>query len=140
MNFKDVMIGLGQLPQYHQLGLECSGVVTGVGSNVTTFVVGDHVCGLAEGAYANSVRVSQYTITRIPPNMSFTTAATIPVVYCTAYHALHEIGRLSRGESILIHAAAGGVGQAAIVLAQRVQTEVFVTVGTAEKKALIREQ
>ena len=139
MNFKDVMIGLGQLPLYHQLGLECSGVVTGVGSHVTTFAVGDHVCGVAEGAYANNVRVSQNSITKFPPGMSFTTAATIPVVYCTAYHALYETGRLSKGESILIHAAAGGVGQAAIVLAQRVQTEVFVTVGTAEKKALMQE-
>lgn len=84
MNFKDVMIGLGQLPQYHQLGLECSGVVTGVGSNVTTFVVGDHVCGLAEGAYANSVRVSQYTITRIPPKHEFYHSRYYPsgILYC----------------------------------------------------------
>ena len=139
MNFKDVMIGLGQLPLYHQLGLECSGIVTGVGSHVTTFAVGDRVCGLAEGAYANNVRVSQYSITKIPSNMSFITAASIPVVYCTAYHAIYEIGRLSTGDSILIHAAAGGVGQAAIVLAQRAQAQVFVTVGTAEKKTLIRE-
>lgn len=71
--------------------------------------------------------------------MSFITAATIPVVYCTAYHALFEIGRLSKGDSILIHAAAGGVGQAAVMLAQRAQTEVFVTVGTAEKKALMQQ-
>lgn len=60
MNFKDVMIGLGQLPVYHQLGLECSGVITAVGSNVTTFAVGDHVCGLAEESYANNVRISKY--------------------------------------------------------------------------------
>ena len=140
MNFKDVMIGLGQLPLYHPLGIECSGVVTGIGTHVTTCAVGDHVCGLAEDAYANNVRVSQYSMTKIPPGMSFTTAAAIPVVYCTAYHALYEIGRLSKGESILIHAAAGGVGQAAVVLAQRAQAEVFVTVGTAEKKALMQNQ
>ena len=140
MNFKDVMIGLGQLPLFHDLGIECSGVVTAVGSKVKTISSGDWVCGIAKGAYANKVRTSQYLVTQLMPSMDFVGAASIPVVYCTAYYALHEAARLLKGESVLIHAAAGGVGQAAVMLAQRIQAEIFVSVGTLEKKALMRDR
>ena len=77
---------------------------------------------------------------KIPKSLGFTQAASIPVVFCTAYYALLDIGRLSEGESVLIHAAAGGVGQAAIMLAQEAKAEVFVTVGSQDKKALIMEK
>ena len=140
MNFKDIVIALGQIPFYHKIGIECSGVITAVGSNVTDIGPGTRVCAMATGAYANFTRVPQHQVARIPESMGFAEAASIPVVFCTAYYALLEIGRLSEGESVLIHAAAGGVGQAAIMLAQEAKAEVFVTVGSQDKKNLILEK
>ena len=139
MNFKDVMISLGQIPFYHDLGIECSGTVTAVGSDVTDISPGDRVCAMTKGAYANFTRAPQHMVAKIPDRLDFTQAASIPVVFCTAHYALSDIAQLSKGESILIHAAAGGVGQAAIMLAQDVKAEVFVTVGSLDKKSLIMQ-
>ena len=69
--------------------------------------------------------------------MSFTIAATLPVVFCTALHAIHTVARLQKGESIIIHAAAGGVGQAAIMLSKLYGAKIFVTLGSAEKKDFV---
>ena len=139
MNFKDVMIGLGQIP-YSDIGLECSGVVTAIGCGVQDLTVGDRVCGLSTAGYSSYTRVHRSMVARIPDHMSFTAAASIPVVFCTAYYSLVDVARLIPGESVLIHAAAGGVGQAAIMIAQHVgQVEIFVTVGSLDKKALIIE-
>ena len=139
MNFKDVMMSLGQIPFYHELGLECSGVVTAVGSNVAGYHVGDQVCGFAKGAYASKVRIHQSMLVKIPQDMTYTEAATIPMVFCTARYALVDAGRLSKGESVLIHAAAGGVGQAAIMLAQHLEADVYVTVSSVEKRCFLME-
>ncbi|KAL8697020.1 MAG: hypothetical protein Q9224_002506, partial [Gallowayella concinna] len=109
MNFKDVMISLGQIP-YHDLGLECSGVVSGVGCGVLDIRVGDRVFGMAKGAYASSVRVKDSMVAGMPPDITFSQAASIPVVFCTAQYALIDMGRLCKGDKVLIHAAAGGVG------------------------------
>ncbi|KAL8697283.1 MAG: hypothetical protein Q9201_007202 [Fulgogasparrea decipioides] len=137
MNFQDVMISLGQIPFYNDLGSECSGVVSAVGLEVSDVKVGDHVCGMVRGAYASSLRIDSTRIAVIPPDMPFSHAASIPAVFCTAQYALFDVGRICRGESILIHAAAGGVGQAAIMLAQNAGAEVFATVGSTEKRDLI---
>ncbi|KAL9595199.1 MAG: hypothetical protein Q9219_006593 [cf. Caloplaca sp. 3 TL-2023] len=137
MNFKDLMISLGQIPFFHELGVECSGTVTGIGPGVQDLTVGDRVCALAKGCYANRVRTSQYLTVRIPQQINFTYAASIPVIFSTAFYALVEVGRLKKGETVLIHAAAGGVGQAAIMIAQNAEAEVFVTVGSVEKKDLV---
>lgn len=139
MNFKDVMIALGQIPFYHEIGIECSGIATAVGSNVTDISPGSRVCAMTRGAYANFTRVPQHMVAKIPENLGFTEAASIPVVFCTVHYALSNIGRLAEGDSILIHAAAGGVGQAAIMYAQKSNAEVFVTVGSLEKKNLIMQ-
>lgn len=137
MNFKDVMIGLGQIP-FAPMGIECSGVVTATGRDVQSLAVGDRVCGLTSGGYSNITREQETMMTRIPETMSFTTAASIPVVFSTAYYSLIDIARIGPGESILIHAAAGGVGQAAIMIAQHIgDIEIFATVGSLEKKAVL---
>ena len=134
MNFKDVMIGLGQIP-YSDIGLECSGVVTVTGRSVQNITVGDRVCGLTRSGYSNTTRVLQTMVARIPSTLSFTSAASIPIIFCTAYYSLMDIARLESGESVLIHAAAGGVGQAAIMIAQHIGgVEIFATVGSSEKK------
>lgn len=139
MNFKDVMIALGQIPFHHKIGIECSGEVTAVGANVTDISLGSRVCAMTQGAYANVTRAAQHMVAEIPDSLGFTEAASIPVAFCTAHYALSDIGRLHEGDSILIHAAAGGVGQAAIILAQKVKAEVFATVGSVDKKNLIME-
>lgn len=139
MNFKDIMIALGQVPFSHDIGIECSGIVTAVGSNVTDISPGARVCAMTPGAYANITRVPQHRVAEVPDSLGLMEAATLPVVFCTAHYALTDIGRLCEGESILIHAAAGGVGQAAIMLAQKVKAEVFVTVGSLDKKSLVME-
>ena len=139
MNFQDIMISLGQVP-YRDIGSECSGVVTAIGPRVQGLTVGDRVCALAPGSYSNSTRVFQSMVSRIPDSMSFTAAASIPVVFCTAYYSLMDVARLVPGESVLIHAAAGGVGQAAIMIAQHIGgVEIFATIGSLEKKAFLIE-
>jgi acyl transferase domain-containing protein len=119
MNFKDVMIAMGQLSSKY-LGIECSGVVTAAGSKVAGLVVGDRVCAMSEGAYSTYTRCLGTSVQKIPDDLSFEIAATIPVIYCTAYYSLFDLAHLLKGERILIHAAAGGVGQAAIQLSQMI--------------------
>ena len=141
MNFKDIMIGLGQI-QHQELGFECSGVITklGIDSRRAGFNRGDRVCAISNACYANFTRASCDGMIKIPDDIDFATAASIPIVYCTAYHALFDVGRLARGEAVLIHSAAGGVGQAAIMLAQHAGAEIFATVGSEEKKHLLIEK
>ena len=138
VNFKDIMVAMGQLPE-KVLGQECSGVIYSVGSKVQDLKVGDRVCCLVGGAYKTYVRCHVSAVSKIPDHYSFASAAALPVVYCTAYYALFDIGRLKKGESILIHSAAGGVGQAAITLAQLIGADLYLTVSTEEKKALLME-
>ncbi|KAI2485149.1 Fatty acid synthase S-acetyltransferase [Pyrenophora tritici-repentis] len=140
INFKDVMIALGQIPDA-SLGQECSGVVTAVGAAVhdSEFRVGDRVCCVTRGAFRNLARAHRFAISKIPDEMSFATAAAIPVAFCTAWYSLVHLGRLQAGETILIHAAAGGVGQAAIQLAKAASAEIYVTVSSNEKKRLLME-
>ncbi|KAJ4409179.1 Type I Iterative PKS [Gnomoniopsis sp. IMI 355080] len=138
MNFKDVVIAMGQLSQPY-LGIECSGIVSRIGHAVTNLDVGDRVCAMSHGAYSTVARCPASSAARIPADMSFETAASIPVVYCTAYYGLIDLGRLCEGEKVLIHAAAGGVGQAAIQLAKMKGAEIFATVGSPEKKKFVME-
>ncbi|KAL8726146.1 MAG: hypothetical protein Q9166_006903 [cf. Caloplaca sp. 2 TL-2023] len=140
VNFKDVMVALGQLPD-KSLGQECAGIVTRLGNGLssTQLAVGDRVCSVTHGAFKTFSRSHISSVHRIPEGMTFMTAATLPVVFCTAYYSLHHLARLKKGDSILIHAAAGGVGQAAIQLAQLANTEIFATVGTDQKKRLLMD-
>ena len=132
------MIGLAQVP-HHELGSECSGVVISTGKNVTHLSPGDQVCGLAVGTFGHRTRTPSLLVSKIPDQMSFAIAATIPVVFCTALYSLQMIARLQKGESVLVHAAAGGVGQAAIMLAKYFGAEVFVTLGSIDKKGFIEK-
>ncbi|KAL8352513.1 hypothetical protein RB601_002706 [Gaeumannomyces tritici] len=138
VSFRDVMAAKGQTAE--DIGYEVSGVVVSVGPEAVGLAVGDRVAALVQGGYASKVRTPIRNAFKLPPAMTFEAAATLPLAYCTAYYSLFEIGGLERGESVLIHSAAGPVGQAAIVLAQTAQAAIFVTVGTAEKKALIMEE
>ncbi|KAG9239333.1 hypothetical protein BJ875DRAFT_491623 [Amylocarpus encephaloides] len=139
MNFHDVMIAMGQIADT-DLGVECSGVVTRVGKGVSKYAVGDKVITFRLGCYRTLLRNPEEMFQKIPDNMSFEVAASLPCIYTTAYYALFDVARLQRGESILIHAAAGGLGQAAIILSQHIGAEIFVTVSTDAKKQFLIEK
>ncbi|KFZ04656.1 hypothetical protein V501_09112 [Pseudogymnoascus sp. VKM F-4519 (FW-2642)] len=123
------------------LGVEFSGLVEEVGPDCTSnFKVGDKVFGLAYGgAYAQKISVSEKMIMHIPDTMSFETAAGIPETYFTAIQAIHLVGGLEPGQTVLIHAGASGVGQAAIQVAKLGgASKVIVTAGTDAKCDLCR--
>jgi NADPH:quinone reductase-like Zn-dependent oxidoreductase len=133
LNFRDVLMAMGQL-KGDRLGQECSGVVTQVGTAVSDFKIGDRVCAMSPGCLSTFTRCPSSGVWVIPDDMSFEIAASIPAVFCTAYYSLIDLGRLTEGESVLIHAAAGGVGQAAIIIAQSMGAKIYATVGSIEKK------
>jgi len=137
MNFRDIMSAMGQLDNT-DLGAECSGIIINVGTKAAPHLkVGDRVCALTRGYYSNRIRLHWSSVGKIPDNLSFEIAASIPVVYMTAYAALFDFAKLQKGETVLIHAASGGVGQAAIILSKLAGAEIFATVGTEEKRNFI---
>jgi len=120
------------------MGGECAGVVTAVGSAVRGIEVGAAV--IASGAYGfdSHVVVDAGQVAPKPAGLSFEDAAGISVVFSTVYYSLHDVGRLRKGERILIHSAAGGVGLAAVQYAKHVGGEIYATAGTEEKRELLR--
>jgi NADPH:quinone reductase-like Zn-dependent oxidoreductase/NAD(P)-dependent dehydrogenase (short-subunit alcohol dehydrogenase family)/SAM-dependent methyltransferase len=142
LNFRDVMISLGQVPG-DGLGLEGSGTVTRVGPECTTLQPGDRVMYFifsTGGCCGTYVRCDEGSTRKIPrEDISFLDAAAIPAVWATVVYAFDYVGRLRKGESVLIHAGAGAVGQAAIQLAQLRGADVFVTVGSKWKRELVKE-
>lgn len=138
LNFRDVMIALGQLDDTLS-GHDVSGVITALGpaTEQSGLNVGDRVCGIGQGRFANTCRAYWTSVAKLPDELSWTDGAAIPVVYITAYHCLVRLGGLQKGHTILIHAAAGGVGEAAIVIAQHVGAQVFATCSTEAKKKLL---
>lgn len=141
VNFRDVMVAMGQLHE-RVMGLECSGIITRVGREAAAqgYAVGDKVFCLLRGPFGSRVHVSWMNVAHIPARLSFEEAASLPVIFCTAYIGLIDMARLQRGQTVLIHAAAGGVGQAAIMIAKHLGLEIFATVGTPEKQELIMTQ
>lgn len=136
LNFKNVLYALGQLPAYAQFGSEAAGIVTRVGKHAP-FKVGDKVFGINNRTIATFGRSHHKCLTTIPDHLSFAEAAAIPVAFMTAYMALYDYARVQKGERVLIHSATGGLGQACIQLAQLAGAEVFVTVGSLEKCAML---
>ena len=138
----NVMSALGVYPGKPQgvgsLGIECAGRVTRVGPDAHRFSVGDEVMAFAHDSLASHVLVDERLVASIPPGLDFASAATIPVAFVTAEYALRHLGRLSRGERVLIHSAAGGVGLAALQIAQRAGAEVVATAGTEAKRELLK--
>jgi acyl transferase domain-containing protein/NADPH:quinone reductase-like Zn-dependent oxidoreductase/NADP-dependent 3-hydroxy acid dehydrogenase YdfG len=130
LNFRDVLNALGLYPgEAGPLGRECAGVVLDVGPGVTGLSVGDRVFGLVPGSFAPVAVADRRMIARMPGDWTFEQGASVPAVYLTAYHALVDLAGLRRGESLLVHAAAGGVGIAAVRLARHLGAEVFGTAG-----------
>ncbi|KAI8945912.1 ketoacyl-synt-domain-containing protein [Xylaria longipes] len=139
VNHRDLAAAHGKV-SIPEFGIEASGFVTSVGNEVRGFKLGDRVAAITRGAFATSVRTEAAFAFKLPGDMSFEVGATIPLAYVTAYHSLVELGRLRHDESVLIHAGAGAVGQAAINLAQMIGAEVYTTVGSAEKKDFLAKE
>lgn len=139
INFRDIMICTGQMSDT-SLGLECAGKIHRLGSQVSHLKVGQRVTVWSRNTYANYVRTDARLAQPISDDMSYAVGASIPIVFTTAIYALLHVARLRKGESVLIHAAAGGVGQAAITIAQLIGADVFVTGGTQQKKDLMHRE
>jgi NADPH:quinone reductase-like Zn-dependent oxidoreductase/NAD(P)-dependent dehydrogenase (short-subunit alcohol dehydrogenase family) len=136
-SFKDVMASMG-LVEVSLIGHEASGTVVATGIKAAEhFQIGDRVVVSGEGMHATRLRSDYRLAVRIPDSMSFEEAAVLPTVHATAYHALVNIAKLRPGQSVLIHAAAGGVGQAALQLARHLGLVAYVTVGSPDKRALV---
>lgn len=114
--------------------LECAGTVERVGSEVTKFAVGDRVVAMAPTHFQTHQSLPQWACHKLEDGESFDSCATMPVVYATALYALHHRANIQAGESVLIHSGAGGVGIAAIQIAQLAGAEIYTTVSTEEKK------
>ncbi|GGV50875.1 type I polyketide synthase [Streptomyces spectabilis] len=127
VNFRDPLIALGMYPGDAVMGTEGAGVVVEVGSEVSGLEVGDRVLGLLEGAFGPLSVADARMLARIPEGWSFARAASVPTVFLTAYYALRDLAGLEAGESVLVHAAAGGVGMAAVQLARHFGAEVYGT-------------
>jgi polyketide synthase 12 len=130
LNLKDVLMALGviDLPDgWTQLGGEGAGVVVEVGDAVQDLAVGDRVMGMLGGSMGSTAVTDHRLVTPIPESWSYVQAASVPMAFLTAYYGLVDLGDLRRGESVLIHAAAGGVGMAAVHLARHLGAEVFAT-------------
>ncbi|KAI0441390.1 putative polyketide synthase [Xylaria telfairii] len=139
VNFKDVATTMGIVPENeYMIGCECTGYVKRIAPGLKTSLnVGDRVAAMRSGTYVNRVQCHHERVHRIPNSMSFEDAATIPLVYLTAIYSLYHLGNLKEGQTVLIHSAAGGVGIAAIQLAQYKKCDVFVTVGTDDKREFL---
>ncbi|WP_432040684.1 SDR family NAD(P)-dependent oxidoreductase, partial [Streptomyces cucumeris] len=127
LNFRDVLIALGMYPGKAEMGTEASGIVLEVGAQVTDLAPGDRIFGLVGDSFGPVAVVDRRMVAPIPAQWSFSEAAAVPVVYLTAYYGLVHLAGLQAGERVLVHAAAGGVGMAAVQLAQHLGAEVFAT-------------
>ena len=138
LNFRDVLLALGLYPGSGvPFGAECAGVVVETGAHVSGFRVGDRVFGYAPGSLATEAVVPGSWLAPMPPGMLAETAASLPVAYLTALYGLKRIAGLRKGQRVLIHAAAGGVGLAAVQISKRQGAEIFATAGSDEKRELL---
>jgi NADPH:quinone reductase-like Zn-dependent oxidoreductase/acyl carrier protein len=148
LNFLDVMKTLGIYPGLDPstpaaIGAECAGRVTAVGEGVTGFRVGDDVLAITpslnkQGLFAAYATLPAQMAVAMPAHLSYADAATLPIAFLTAHYALNHLGRMAAGERVLIHSATGGVGLAAVQLAQRAGAEIFATAGNEQKRDYLR--
>lgn len=141
VNRIDVAIALGRAKSSETMVGEFSGEILAVGPlSRDIYKPGDRVCGWGALPYTNIARVQCHRIHRVDESISFVEAASIPLAFQTAAHALMNIAQLGPSHKVLIHGAAGSVGQAAISIAQYLGAEVYATVGSIEKQHLLMEE
>lgn len=146
LNFRDVMYTLGLLPDEAveqgfagpTLGMEVAGRIARVGASVTEFAPGDDVVAFTSGGFAGRVVTPAEAVAHKPAGWTHEAAATVPSVFFTVWYALHHLAKLQPGERVLIHGAAGGVGNAAIQVARHLGAEIVGTAGSEEKRDFVR--
>lgn len=136
LNYRDLLIALGQYPEPAELGSELSGIVTAVGDDITQFKVGDEVMAIAPNSFNDSVCVSEELITKIPSHIDYAAAASLPIAFITASYSLITLANIQAGNTVLINNAAGGVGQAAIQICQSVRANVIATASKKKHEVL----
>ncbi|KAI4094752.1 MAG: hypothetical protein LQ344_001997 [Seirophora lacunosa] len=137
LNFRDVLACMGLVHAAKDgIGLEAGGVVRSIGANVEHFKVGDRVMIFEQGCFSTRMAVPTKLCAKIPDELSFEEAATLPCVYSTVIHSLLTIGGLQKDQiqTVLIHSACGGVGLAAIQICKMQGAQIFATVGNDEKR------
>lgn len=145
LNFRDVMWAQGLLPEEAledgfagpTLGMECAGTVLRAGPEAG-YAPGDRVIAFAPACFAGHVTVAARAVAPLPQGLGMEAGAATPVAFLTAWHGLIELARLRQGETVLIHGGAGGVGLAAMQIAQSVGARVFATAGSPARRALLR--
>ncbi|HEV2639123.1 MAG TPA: type I polyketide synthase [Actinocrinis sp.] len=137
IGFRDVMVALGMSPGGGEfIGGEGAGVVRAIGPDVTGVKLGDRVMGMIPRAFATEAVTDHRWLAPIPEDWSYQQAAAVPSAFLTAYFALVEIAGLRAGQRVLVHAATGGVGMAAVQIARGLGAEVFATAGPAKHDEL----
>jgi len=143
VNYSDVLIRKGDYPYMPKfpaiLGNEASGIITEAGSAVKHLKVGQRVIVFGGPAYTTKTVVKASSIIPIPDAVDFDEAAALPIIYLTAYHMLHTVRRVKAGETVLVHAAAGGVGTALIQLAKIADVNLIGLTSKDDKAAVIKE-
>jgi NADPH2:quinone reductase len=144
VNFADVMIRRGTYPMMPPLpaipGVDCSGVVKAVGDGVSQFLPGQHVVVLGQGCYADYMVANAGAVMTISDEIDMDEAAAVPVNYLTAYHMMHTMAQVKEGQTILVYAAAGGVGTAVAQLTKPAGVMCIGLTSTDEKARYAKEQ
>lgn len=149
INFSDVMNAMGIMPLTHVaqnnkdddfcpwVG-ELAGKITATGSGVSHLKVGDEVMGMGIGHFGSLVTMPADCVAVKPRNLNLIEATCIPAAFLTSYYSLVHVGRINKGDKVLIHSATGGVGLSAVQIAQHVGAEIFATAGTPEKRDYLK--
>ena len=138
LNFRDVLQSLGVVNLDSPLGTDCAGVVLRTGESVIDLSPGDEVVAITPGCFASHAIARRALVVRKPETLSFAEAAAQSIAYLTADYCLREVAQVRRGERVLIHAAAGGVGLAAVHLCMRAGAELLATAGSERKRNFLR--
>ncbi|MGW7605413.1 SDR family NAD(P)-dependent oxidoreductase, partial [Streptomyces antimycoticus] len=136
INFRDALISLGMVPGQTGLGGEGAGVVLALGPEVTGLAVGDRVMGVFDRAFGPTAVTDARMVAPVPTGWTAPQAASVPVAFLTAWYGLVELARLQAGETVLIHAATGGVGMAAVRIARHLGAEVYATASPGKHEVL----
>lgn len=139
LNFRDVLMALGRYPGNSTVfGYECMGRIAALGEGVTDLQLGQRVMVMGPGGFGSHMTLPSGHVLGIPDSLSDSEAATIPSAFSTAYYTLCTLGKIAAGDRVLIHAGTGGVGLAAVQLAQRAGAEIFATAGSQEKREYLK--
>ncbi|PYI24170.1 KR-domain-containing protein [Aspergillus violaceofuscus CBS 115571] len=132
LGFQDVPVAQGG-SEPGNLGLNCCGTVTECGSEVESLHIGDRVFVIGADDFRTHIVTNAALCVKIPDNLQFEEAATMPGAFATAIHSLINLGQLAEGQSVLVHSATSGTGIAALQLCKMRKAEIYATVGTLEE-------